>query len=60
MLSVFSQGMLPQSDQARACLIRLRTPLLTTKQPQQLRDPNLADDMRQACSKLSVFSRKEF
>ena len=57
MLSVFSQGMLLQSDQVRACSIHLRAPLLTTKQPHLLWDPNLADDMRQACSMLSVFSR---
>ena len=57
MLSVFARGMLALSNQARACLMRLRTLLLTTKQPQQLSHPDLTDDMRQACSMLSVFSR---
>ena len=57
MLSVFLRAMLVQSHQACACSIRQRMPLLTTKQPQQFWNPDLTDDMHQACSMLSVFSR---
>ena len=44
MLSVLSRGMLLQSDQARACWMRLRTPLLTTKQPDSFLGPDMAAD----------------
>ena len=57
MLLVLSRGMLLQSDQVRACSMRQRTPLLTTKQPQLFSDLDLAETCARSAPCISVLSR---